>query len=174
MQKLIKPHQLPLILALLFISQLAFSQEKKALTLDDYGQWKSIRNAEISPNGAWMTYSYVPNDGDSRLYIRKLDADTVHSALNGKQVDFSLDNQWVAYLTDLPEKEVEKLRKQSKPVSSTLELYNLQSGNLVKIENASSFDFSKASNYVAIQKNPADRKAEHKLNIRAAIFCSKT
>ena len=162
MWQLNKSHRFTLVLSLFLIVQTGFSQEKKALTLDDYGQWKSIRNAEISPNGQWMTYSYHPNDGDSRLYIKKLDADTVHSVINGKQVDFSLDNNWVAYLSDLPENEAEKLRKQSKPVSSTLELYNLASRSVTSIENVSSYAFSKASNYLAIQKNQADRKAEHK------------
>lgn len=162
MQKLLKLHGLSCLFALLLFSQLAYAQEKKALTLDDYAQWNSIRNAEISPNGQWMTYSYVPNEGDSRLFIRKIDGDTVHSANNGKQVAFSLNNQWVAYLTDLPENEAEKLKKQSKPVSSSLELYNLQTGVVAQVENVSSFTFSKASNYLAIHKNPADRKAEHK------------
>ena len=162
MQKLFKLHCLLFLLSILLISPLAYSQEKKALSLDDYPQWNSIRNAEISPNGQWMTYSYVPNEGDSRLFIRKIDGDTVHSVINGKRVDFSLDNQWVAYLTDLPNDEAEKLKKQNKPIVSTLELYNLQSGAVVKIENTSSFSFSKSSNYLAIHKNPADRKAEHK------------
>ena len=119
-------HFFAIIIGLFFFSQAALGQEKKALTLDDYGQWNSIRNASISPNGLWMTYSYVPNDGDSRLFIRKIEGDTVRSIINGKQVDFSLDNKWVAYLSDLPEKEAEKLRKQSKPVSSSLELFNLE------------------------------------------------
>uniref|UniRef100_UPI0040478770 prolyl oligopeptidase family serine peptidase n=1 Tax=Roseivirga sp. TaxID=1964215 RepID=UPI0040478770 len=157
-----KTYFFTIIIGLFTISQALFAQEKKVLTLDDYGQWNSIRNASISPNGLWATYSYVPNDGDSRLFIRKIEGDTVRSIINGKQVDFSLDNTWVAYLSDLPEKEAEKLKKQSKPVVSRLELYNLTTNAVIDVENAASFSFSKASNYIAIHKNPADRKSEHK------------
>jgi hypothetical protein len=67
----------------------------------------------------------VADDGDSRLYIRKIDGNTVHSVMNGKQVSFSLDSKWIAYLSDLPENEAEKLKKQSKPVPSTLDSWNL-------------------------------------------------
>tara|TARA_R110000796_G_scaffold252627_1_gene389025 strand:- start:110611 stop:113349 length:2739 start_codon:yes stop_codon:yes gene_type:complete len=162
MQKLFKPHFYTLLFGLLLFSQVAISQEKKPLTLDDYGQWNSIRNTSISPNGLWMTYSYNPNDGDSKLHIRKIDGDTVRTVINGKQVDFSMDNQWVAYLVDPTEKEAEKLKKQGKPTSSNLELFNLASSKVSNVENASSFSFSEASNYIAIQKNPSDRKAEHK------------
>ncbi|KYG72771.1 prolyl oligopeptidase family serine peptidase [Roseivirga echinicomitans] len=158
MQKFFKPHFYTLLYGLLLFSQVALSQEKKALSLDDYGQWNSIRNTSISPNGLWMTYSYVPNDGDSRLHIRKIDGDTVRSAINGKQVNFSMDNQWVAYLTDVPEKS----KKAGQPSTSTLELFNLASNTVLTVENTSGYSFSEASNYIAIQKNPGDRKAEHK------------
>ncbi|WP_422353981.1 prolyl oligopeptidase family serine peptidase [Roseivirga pacifica] len=161
MQKITSKQFFTLLLALLCIGQLARGQEKKPLTLADYGQWNSIRNTAISPNGEWMTYSYVPNDGDSKLYVRKIDGDTVSSAVNGKRVSFSDDNLWVAYLTDLPEKEAEKLKKQGKPATSTFELYNLNAKSVQQIENVKTFGFSNASNYVAIHKNAADKKAEH-------------
>lgn len=158
MRKLIKSHFITLLIAFLALSHSALAQEKKALSLDDYAQWNRISNAAISPNGEWATYSYVPNDGDSRLYIRKMDGDTIHSAINGKSVDFSLDSQWVAFLTDPAEKDTKK----GTPTTSTLELVNLSSNAVEMIGNTSSFGFSKASNYMAIHKNVADRKAEHK------------
>lgn len=158
MRTLFKSQLHLLILTLAALSFTVHAQEKKALTLADYAQWNSIRNTSISANGQWMTYSYVPNEGDSRLYIRKIDGDTIHSAINGKQVDFSMDNQWVAYLKD----PAEKSKKPGQPCTSTLQLVNLSSQAVEEIANVSSFRFSKAGNYIAIQKNPADRKAEHK------------
>ena len=152
---------LAIVVALCFIGQAAKAQ-KKPLTLDDYGQWNSIRNTVLSPNGEWITYSYNPNDGDAKLYLRKIAGDTVQSAINGKRVAFSKDNNWVAYLTDLPEKEAEKLRKQKKPAPSSFQLYKLNDGTEQSIENVKSFTFSKASNYVAVHKNAADRSADHK------------
>lgn len=146
------------IIGFFLFGQLALGQSKKALSLEDYAQWNRIRNTAISPDGGWMTYSYEPNEGDSKLYIHKLSADTVHSVINGKQVAFSEDSQWAAYLMDLPEKE----KKKGQPASSKFQLYQLASGTTYDIDNARSFSFSEAANYIAIHKNPADRKAEHK------------
>ena len=157
MRKFMRHHFFVILVGLTLFSQSATAQEKKPLTLDDYGQWNSIRNTSISPNGIWATYSYVPNDGDSRLYIREVEGDTLHSAINGKSVDFSLDNKWVAYLTDPAEKE----KKEGTPSTSTLELYNLTSNTVEKVANTSSFSFSETSNYIAIHKNAADKKAAH-------------
>ncbi|MGW8123178.1 S9 family peptidase [Roseivirga echinicomitans] len=162
MRKFTSTHFFAIIIGLLFFSQAVIGQEKKPLTLDDYDQWNSIRNTSISPNGVWMSYSYAPNEGDSKLYIRKIEGDTLRTAINGRQVDFSMDNKWAAYLVAPSEKEAEKLKKQGKPTPSSLELLNLATNSVSSIDNASSYSFSKNSNYIAIQKPPSDRKAEHK------------
>lgn len=162
MQKTLNSRLFILIISFLITSQLVFSQSQKSLTLDDYAQWNRIRNAAISPDGAWMTYSYNPNEGDATLHIRRIAGDTLLTTVNGKQVSFSDDSQWVAYLTDPAEEEAEKLRKQKKPVVSNLAIVNLGSGDLASIKSVRSFSFSGASNYIAVHKNPVDRKAEHK------------
>lgn len=151
-----------IITGLLIFSQLAFSQDQKPLTLDDYGQWNRIRNAAISPNGNWMTYAYAPNDGDARLHVRAIDGDTLRTAINGKQVAFSADSKWVAYLTDPTEKEAKKLKSGKKRVLSDLQLVNLGSNASHDIKGTKSFSFSKASNYIAIHKHASDAKADHK------------
>ena len=144
------------------LNQSVEAQSKKPLTLDDYAQWNRIRNASISPDGLWMTYSHAPNEGDSRLHVRKLNGDTLRTAMNGKAVSFSADSKWLAYLTDPSEKEVEKLRASKKPVLSDLQILNLGSNSLQEVKNAKSFNFSKTSDYIAIHKNAGDSKAEHK------------
>jgi len=143
-------------------SQLSFGQTQKPLTLEDYGQWNRIRNSAISPDGNWMTYSYSPNEGDSRLHVRKMDADTIRTAVNGKQVAFSADSKWVAYLVDPTKKAADKLKGAKKPVLSGLQILNLESNTVSDIASVSSFSFSKASNYMAIHKHRSDTKAEHK------------
>ena len=76
------------LFALLAISTAAFAQEKKTLQLEDYAQWNRINQVNISPDGAWMTYAYSPNDGDATFFIRKIDGDTIRSNMNGKRVAF--------------------------------------------------------------------------------------
>ncbi len=150
------------IIGLLIFGQTVLSQSKKPLTLDDYAQWNTIRQTSISPDGGWMSYAYVPNEGDSRLHIRKVDGDTLRTVTNGKQVAFSLDNKWVAYLTDPAKKKAEKLRASKKRVLSDLQIVNLTTNEVHDIKGARSFSFSKASNYIAIHKYQADAKADHK------------
>ena len=151
-----------LIFGLLLFSQLSFSQDQKPLTLDDYAQWNRITNAAISPNGNWMTYTYSPNEGDAKLHIRKIDGDTLRTAINGKQVSFSANNKWLAYLTDPTEEEQEKLKKDKKPVLSDLQIVNLESNLTLDISKVKDYSFSKTSKFIAIHKQPSDKKADHK------------
>ncbi len=149
-----------LVLGLFVVNQLV-GQEKKPLTLDDYKQWNRIRNVVLSSNGEWMTYSYSPNEGDATLHVRKIDGDTLRTVINGKQIAFSSDNKWVAYLTDPTKKEADKIRKQKKRVLSDLQLLELRYNRIEEIKEVASFSFSKASNYLAIHKSRNDSKAEH-------------
>ncbi len=150
-----------LILGLIVFGQLGFSQDKKALSLEDYAQWNRIRNASISPDGNWATYSYAPNEGDSKLHVRAIAGDTLRTTVNGKGVAFSEDSKWVAYLVD-PAKEVaDKLKASKKPVQSHLQLLNLNDNTASDVKSTRSFSFSKASNFIAIHKHANDSKAEH-------------
>ena len=151
-----------LLLGFFILGQLSYGQAQKPLTLEDYGQWNRIRNAAISPDGAWMTFAYSPNDGDATLHVRNIDGETLRSITNGKQVAFSEDSKWVAYLSDPAKEEVDKLKKAKKPVLSKLQMVNLGSNEATDIKGARSFSFSKASNYIAIHKAQADNKADHK------------
>ena len=98
-------------------SQLSVAQKQKTLTLKDYAQWNSIRNTVISSNGSYMTYAYTPNEGDATLHIRKIDGDTLRTVINGKQVAFSSDSNWLAYLVDPAKKAAKKLKKDKKQTS---------------------------------------------------------
>ena len=51
--------------------------EKKALTIDDYGRWRSIASAAISDDGQWACYIYRPREGDSNLYVKQLDGEHI-------------------------------------------------------------------------------------------------
>src|SRR5512134_3376905 len=50
----------------------------KPITIEDYGRFKRLGGAAISPDGAWMLYTVTPNDGDGTLFIKSLDTATVH------------------------------------------------------------------------------------------------
>lgn len=162
MKTILNHRSLFLFLVLLICNQLSFGQTQKPLTLEDYAQWNSIRNTAISTNGNWMTYAYSPNEGDATLHIRKVDGDTLRTVINGKQVAFSADSKWLAFLVDPTKKVVDKLKESKKPVLSDLQIVNLASNLVSDVKSVKNFSFSKTSKFIAIHKNQNDKKADHK------------
>ncbi|MEO7041117.1 MAG: prolyl oligopeptidase family serine peptidase [Gemmatimonadaceae bacterium] len=95
---------------------------KKILTLADYGPWKRITSAAISDNGAWMTYTFTPNDGDDTLFVKSLDREQIYTEPTGTvptgrgargapggggggaggAPQFSDNSQWMAYFVNPP------------------------------------------------------------------------
>lgn len=150
------------IIAFIICSQLSFAQTQKPLTLKDYAQWNSIRNTSISSNGNYMTYAYTPNEGDATLHIRKIGGDTLRTVINGKQVAFSADSKWLAYLVAPTKKVAKKLKKAKKRVLSDLQILNIESNTISDVKSVRRFSFSKTSKFIAIHKNSNDAKADHK------------
>jgi dipeptidyl aminopeptidase/acylaminoacyl peptidase len=150
------------IFVLFICTQISFGQTKKPLTLEDYAQWNRIRHAAISPNGSLMTYAYVPNEGDATLHIRKLDGDRLRTVINAKDVTFSHDSQWLAFLVDPTKEESEKLKKSKTPVLSDLQILNIQTNEVSEVASVKDFSFSKSSKFIAIHKHPNDKKADYK------------
>ena len=81
---------------------LVAQEAQRPLTLDDYGAWSRITQVSLSPNGQWMAYAHQPNDGDATFFVRSLDGDDTHEAMNGTEAAFSNDGRWVAFLTSPP------------------------------------------------------------------------
>lgn len=147
---------------LILIAVPVHAQEKKVLTLEDYPRWRRIVSTSISPDGAWMTYAYRPNDGNDTLYVKQLDRDeVVHTVPQGTGPSFSRDSRWVAMMVNLPEGEAEKLRKARKPVPRKVEVIDLVTGESYTHENATGFRFSDDARFLAVKKRKSDEKAEH-------------
>lgn len=161
MTTFLKHHAFLLFLGLIFSSQITFSQTRKALSLEDYAQWNRITNASIAPDGTWVTYAYKPNEGDATMHIRKVNGDTLRTALNAKQLAFSENSNWLAYLVDPTKEETEQLKKAKKTVFSDLELLNLKTNTVLSINKVKGFRFSKTAQFIAIHKNPTEEKAKH-------------
>ena len=151
---------LSLALALAFPATLA-AQEKRPLTLDDYGAWNRITQVVLSPDGKWMAYAQEPNDGDGTFFVKELDGSTVHQAVNGAGAAFSNDGRWVAFLASPPEKEAEALRKQRKPVPRTLHLVDLRDGTTTRDAGVRAFTFSEDGRFLAIHRDRSDADAKH-------------
>ncbi len=135
-------------------------QEPRALTLDDYGRWSTIGQVALSADGRWMTFSYAPNEGDSKLFLRDLNVsgqDPVELSENGSGPVFSDDSRWLAF-TSAPAEEGGAQRGGGQGESAggaqarTLHLVNLQTDERWEVENPSSFSFSDDSRWLAVHK----------------------
>ena len=102
-RKPIRP--LALMVALAAFAGPMAGQEKPAITVDDYGQWKRINSTAISPDGAWMSYGYDRIEGEDTLFVAELDGTERLVIPRGLAPAFSWDSRWVAYQISPPERE---------------------------------------------------------------------
>lgn len=137
------------------------AQEKRPLTLADYGAWSRITQVALSPDGKWMAYAHQPNDGDATFFVKQLDGAVVHQAVNGAGAAFSDDGRWAAFLASPPEKDAEKLRKERKPVPRTLHLVDLRDGTRTEEAGVRAFTFSKGGRFLAVHRDRSDADAKH-------------
>ena len=146
---------------LLVVGAVPSHSQDKVLTLEDYSPWSRIREASISPDGHWSTFSYDPNDGDATFHVRALDSETEYLRTNGSSPQFSDDSRWVGLMVRPTEEEADRLRDAKKPVPMAFHLISLVNGDSTIVNNAASFTFTEGSGYVAILKTKADPDAEH-------------
>ena len=139
----------------------ASGQDKRPLSLEDYGEWNRITEVALSPNGNWLAYAHAPNDGDATLFVRDLDGDASYETLNGGSVVFSEDGRWAALLAAPPEEEAEKLREDRKPVPRTLHVIDLANGTRNEDGGVRSFAFSDDGRFLAVHRDRRDREADH-------------
>jgi len=147
-------------LALVLGATVALGQQK-VMNLADYGRWSRVVSTGVSNDGRWVSFGYRPNDGDETLHVKSLTGDEDYTTVGGTGPVFSEDARWAAYVVNLPETEAEKLRKDKKPVPKKVELLDLSTGARVAVDNASAFAFSKASTFLAVKTDKADREAKH-------------
>lgn len=136
--------------------------ELRTLTEKDYGKWETLGfRADISDDGKWLIYSVSNNDKETELRLHNLSKNTVKVLKYGGNQTFSSDNRWLGYLVSPDIKTQEALNKEKKPIVRTFELLNLASGETTKIQNISTFGFSRDGKFLALKPNP-DPKSDSK------------
>ena len=135
------------------------AQQKKTLTIDEYGKWQSIGASEISPNGQWIAYQITVAEDNDTLYVTNRSANKVYKLEFSGSPEFSKDNKWVAFRIAIPFKEAEKFRDQSKPIEYKMGLLNLETGKKEIIQNINRFGFSRNGKFLAVYLNaPKENK----------------
>ncbi|SMO87439.1 Dipeptidyl aminopeptidase/acylaminoacyl peptidase [Saccharicrinis carchari] len=108
------------------------SQNKKALSVDDYDIWKSLRGAILSNNGKWVSYQINPQKGDGYLYLYNTENQQLDSVARGTAAVFSPENNFLAFKVVPQADTVRTLKlkktKDEKMPKDTLVVWNLISG----------------------------------------------
>ncbi len=147
------------------------AQEKPSITVDDYGQWKRITSASLSPDGSWMSYAYDRLEGEDTLHVAGLDGGASFVVPRGSAPAFSQDSRWVAYQLSPPEREGGGEADGSRPgqrpgqggggrPGRTMVLKNLASGDSVTFPDVASFSFPDNTQVLLIRKRGGGDEAD--------------
>jgi dipeptidyl aminopeptidase/acylaminoacyl peptidase len=132
---------LPFIFLLLTFRP-AFSQ-KKPLDPAVYDSWQRVGERVLSPDGKYIAYTVVPQEGDGRLYIRATGDSYAKEIPRGANVDFSPDGRYVVFLIrpffkDTREARIKKKTPEQMP-KDTLAWIELGTDNTVKVPRVRSY-----------------------------------
>ena len=115
---------------------------KKVVKVEDVIAWKTLSTAVVSNNGQWFGYRLAPQEGDAELrsaMSRRRQRARSRSARSARRregggggagggrtglAQFSDDAKWVAFTTPL-RAEAQRLRRQRRPVQSSVTVVNL-------------------------------------------------
>ena len=104
--------RLRLALIFLLFSTIGISQEKRALTHEDYDLWKSVRNSQISDSGNLIVTEVTTTTGRGDGYLKIFNRKTGKSSQfhNGYQANISADENYIFFLRK-PDYEVTRQEK---------------------------------------------------------------
>jgi dienelactone hydrolase len=149
------------LLATIFVT-VAFSENTtpRPIQLADILAWKRIQTPIVSANGQWFAYKLAPNEGNSEILLRNLNDGKEQRfpigelpqlnpgpggppmAPPARDLAFSDDSKWVAFLVYPTAKEAKAQKKLRKPVESKLALVELATGKKTDFDKIKRFAFS--------------------------------
>ncbi len=165
---------LPLVIALILVIGFNTSgvvAQKRAMTIEDFKNFRSVTSETISNNGDWIAYVEKPAEGDGKVYIINVKDGTEYTVERGSNPEFSEDSKMLI-CTVLPhektdeekkaEKEKEKKEgdKKEEKEKNKLVIVNLKSGEKELIERVSQAKFSKDSKWIAYKLYEPEKKDE--------------
>ena len=148
--------------------QSAPAQAKRPLTHNDYDSWRSIQAPQISRDGKFVAYAYMPQDGDGEIIVRNLATGVDWRAPRGYRPPvpppddpganigefieaqgrllrpvFTADTRFVVFGTEPTKADVNKAKKEKKKPEDMpkngLAIMDLADGTVTRIERVKSF-----------------------------------
>src|ERR1044072_7448161 len=141
---------------------------KRPLTHQDYDSWRSILAQQISRDGKFVAYAYVPQDGDGEIVVRNVatgvdwraprgyrpplpppdDPGTNIAEFQAEQARllrpvFTADSRFVVFTTEPTKAEVTKAKKEKKKPEDMpkngLSIMDLSNGTVKHVERGKTF-----------------------------------
>ena len=141
---------------------------KRPLTHSDYDSWRSIQAPQISRDGKFVAYAYMPQDGDGEIVVRNIATGVDWKAPRGYRPPvpppddpganvgefieaqgrllrpvFTADTRFVVFGTEPTKAEVSKAKKDKKKPEDMpkngLSIMDLSTGDVTRIEKVKSF-----------------------------------
>ncbi len=140
---------------------------KKPLTYDVYDSWRSIRQTQLSPDGTWLVYALVPQDGDGELVVRNLQTGVERRAPRGTSPVITADARFVVFVISPLKAESDKAKKEKKKPEEQpkngLGIMNLVTGEVKTVDRVKSFKVpEEGSPRIAYLMEPPLEKAAEK------------
>jgi len=141
---------------------------KKPISYDAYDGWRSIRDASLSRDGAWLVYALVPQDGDGEMVARNLKTGREWRHPRGQNPVVSADGRFVAFGIAPARAERDKARKAKKKPEDMpkagLGVMDLSTGRVEGMDRVKSFRLAKdGGRFLAVLlEKPEDRKPDGK------------
>jgi dipeptidyl aminopeptidase/acylaminoacyl peptidase len=154
---------------------------KRPLTHQDYDSWRSILAQQVSRDGKFVAYAYVPQDGDGEIVVRNIttgvewraprgyrppvpppdDPGTNVAEFQAEQARllrpvFTADTKFLVFSTEPTKAEVNKAKKEKKKPEDMpkngLSIMDLSNGTVTRIERVKTFRVPEdGSGFIAYQ-----------------------
>src|ERR1044071_8110600 len=167
------------LLATMALAQQATAPAKRPLTHQDYDSWRSILAQQVSRDGKFVAYAYVPQDGDGEIVARNIatgvdwraprgyrppvpppdDPGTNLAEFQAEQARllrpvFTADSRFLVFVTEPTKAEVNKAKKEKKKPEDMpkngLSIMDVWNGAVTRIEKVKTFRVPEdGSGYIA-------------------------
>jgi dipeptidyl aminopeptidase/acylaminoacyl peptidase len=174
-----------LLCTFVLLASMALAQQaapaKRALTHQDYDSWRSVTAQQISRDGKFVAYAYMPQDGDGEIVVRNLATGVEWKAPRGYRPPvpppddsvpntaeilaeqarllrpvFTADSRFLIFGTEPTKAEVNKAKKEKKKPEDMprngLSIMDLSNGTVTRIERVKTFRVPEdGSGFIAYQ-----------------------
>ena len=137
------------------------STARRSLEMADLLNWKNIRGSTLTNDGKWFGYGLAPNEGDSDVILRRTSDDKELRFPVGDNANpgltFSENSQYALFTIAPTKREVERLRRDRRPIQNQAALVNLATGEVQKFEKVRRAAFSgERGAWVALHTYPPE------------------